>query len=158
MLCLFLLEMGMTASKKLKDLKAAGWRFILFGLLAPNIFATAGICVAHAFSLITSSPLQLGTYALFAVLCAAASYIAVPAIQRLAIPGGESDVAAGSLFGTDVLIQLDHRNSRHYDCPSRHHGDSGRRPLIAKSSATRCIVVVHCLIVPRRRSTTPHSN
>src|SRR5262249_57018880 len=86
MLCLFLLEMGMTASKRLADLKSAGWRFIVFGLVAPNIFATTGICVAHAFSHAIGEPLQLGTYALFAVLCGAASYIAVPPIQRLALP------------------------------------------------------------------------
>src|SRR5271165_3449957 len=42
-LCLFLLEMGMTASRKLKDLKAGGLNYVLFGLLAPNIFATIGI-------------------------------------------------------------------------------------------------------------------
>jgi hypothetical protein len=46
-LCLFLLEMGMTASRKLRDLRAAGRGFILFGLLAPNLFATIGIMVAH---------------------------------------------------------------------------------------------------------------
>lgn len=99
MLCLFLLEMGMTASKRLKDLKTAGWRFILFGLVAPNIFATAGICIAHAFALITGSPLQLGTYALFAVLCAAASYIAVPAIQRLAIPEASPTLPLAASLG-----------------------------------------------------------
>src|SRR5208337_2149703 len=42
-LCLFLLEMGMTASRKLKDLKTAGLNYVLFGLLAPNLFATLGI-------------------------------------------------------------------------------------------------------------------
>lgn len=99
MLCLFLLEMGMTASRRLKDLKTAGWRFILFGLLAPNVFATAGICVAHAFSMITGSPLQLGTYALFAVLCGAASYIAVPAIQRLAIPEASPTLPLAASLG-----------------------------------------------------------
>jgi len=40
MLCVFLLEMGMTASSKLKDLRTAGWQFVLFALVAPNIFAT----------------------------------------------------------------------------------------------------------------------
>jgi uncharacterized protein len=86
MLCLFLLEMGLTAAARLKDLKTCGWRFIAFGLVVPNIFASIGIVVAHLFSYITGIPFQLGTYALFAVLCGAASYIAVPAIQRLAIP------------------------------------------------------------------------
>ncbi len=85
-LSLFLLEMGMTASRRLKDLKHAGISFILFGLIAPNIFATIGILVAHVYSMFLGVPFGLGTYALFAVLCGAASYIAVPAVQRLAIP------------------------------------------------------------------------
>jgi hypothetical protein len=98
-LCLFLLEMGMTASRRLRDLKSAGWRFIVFGLVAPNFFATAGICVAHAFALLSGTPLQLGTYALFAVLCAAASYIAVPAIQRLAIPEASPTLPLAASLG-----------------------------------------------------------
>lgn len=49
-LCLFLLEMGMTASRKLKDLSSAGWPFVVFGILAPNLFATVGILVAHVYS------------------------------------------------------------------------------------------------------------
>src|SRR5262249_50865601 len=48
-LCRFLLEMGMTASSKLKDLKQAGWRFITYGLVAPNVYATMGILVAHPY-------------------------------------------------------------------------------------------------------------
>ena len=85
-LCLFLLEMGMTASRKLKDLKTAGWPFVLFGVLAPNLFAAIGIVIAHAFAWATGTHFQLGTYVLFSVLCGSASYIAVPAVQRLAIP------------------------------------------------------------------------
>jgi hypothetical protein len=99
LLCLFLLEMGMTASKRLKDLKTAGWRFIVFGLVAPNIFATTGILVAHAFSHAIGEPLQLGTYCLFAVLCGAASYIAVPAIQRLAIPEASPTLPLAASLG-----------------------------------------------------------
>ncbi len=99
MLCLFLLEMGMTASKRLVDLKTAGWRFIVFGLVAPNVFAITGICVAHTFAVVTHTPLQLGTYALFAVLCGAASYIAVPAIQRLAIPEASPTLPLAASLG-----------------------------------------------------------
>ena len=32
-LCLFLLEMGMTASRKLKDLKTGGWPYVAFALV-----------------------------------------------------------------------------------------------------------------------------
>jgi len=99
MLCLFLLEMGMTASKRLVDLKTAGWRFIVFGLTAPNVFAISGICIAHVFAQVTHTPLQLGTYALFAVLCGAASYIAVPAIQRLAIPEASPTLPLAASLG-----------------------------------------------------------
>jgi uncharacterized protein len=109
-LCLFLLEMGMTASRKLRDLKSAGWGFIAFGLLAPNVFATLGILAAHAYSLITQTPLQLGTYVLFSVLCAAASYIAVPAVQRLAVPEASPTLplaaSLGLTFSYNVTIGI----------------------------------------------------
>jgi hypothetical protein len=99
LLCLFLLEMGMTASKRLRDLKTAGWRFILFGVLAPNVFATIGMCVAHAYSTFLGHPFEIGTYALFAVLCGAASYIAVPAVQRLAIPEASPTLPLAASLG-----------------------------------------------------------
>ena len=98
-LCLFLLEMGMTASRKLKDLRSAGAGFIAFGLLMPNVFATAGICVAHLYSHLTRTPFQLGTYVLFSVLCGSASYIAVPAVQRLAIPEASPTLPLAASLG-----------------------------------------------------------
>ena len=109
-LCLFLLEMGMTASRKLKDLRTAGIGFIAFGLIAPNVFATLGILVAHAYSLITHTPFELGTYVLFSVLCAAASYIAVPAVQRLAIPEASPTLPLAASLGPDLLLQRDDRH------------------------------------------------
>lgn len=99
MLCLFLLEMGMTAAKRVRDLKTAGTRFILFGLLAPNFFACFGIAVTSLFSHITGMPFQLGTYVLFAVLCGSSSYIAVPAIQRLAIPEASPTLPLAASLG-----------------------------------------------------------
>lgn len=98
-LCLFLLEMGMTASRKLKDLKTAGWPFVLFGLLAPNVFATIGIVIAHAFAWATGTHFQLGTYVLFSVLCGSASYIAVPAVQRMAIPEASPTLPLAASLG-----------------------------------------------------------
>jgi hypothetical protein len=109
-LCLFLLEMGMTASSKLKDLKRAGWRFIAYGLIAPNIYATMGILIAHLYSMLVHQPLQTGTYVLFAVLCGAASYIAVPAVQRLAIPEASPTLplaaSLGLTFSYNVTIGI----------------------------------------------------
>jgi hypothetical protein len=109
-LCLFLLEMGMTASRRLRDLKSGGWTFIAYGLIAPNLFATTGILVAHGYSLATGQPLELGTYVLFSVLCAAASYIAVPAVQRLAIPEASPTLplaaSLGLTFSYNVTIGI----------------------------------------------------
>lgn len=110
MLCLFLLEMGMTASRKLKDLRAGGGRFILFALLAPNLFATFGMLCAYAYSGATGMPLEIGTYVLFAVLCGAASYIALPAVQRLAIPEASPTLplaaSLGITFSYNVTIGI----------------------------------------------------
>jgi uncharacterized protein len=109
-LCLFLLEMGMTASRKLKDLRSTGRGFIFFGLLAPNIFAPLGILVAHSYAYLTHTAFKPGTYVLFAVLCAAASYIAVPAVQRLAIPEASPTLplaaSLGLTFSYNVTIGI----------------------------------------------------
>ena len=98
-LCLFLVEMGMTACKRLQDLRTAGWKFILFGFWAPNVFATFGMLMAHLYSMFLGHPFEIGTYALFAVLCGSASYIAVPAIQRLAIPEASPTLGLASSLG-----------------------------------------------------------
>jgi uncharacterized protein len=109
-LCLFLLEMGMTASRKLKDLKTGGWGYVAFGLLAPNLFATTGIVIIHTFAYLTGTHLLLGSYVLFAVLCGAASYIAVPAVQRLAIPEASPTLplaaSLGLTFSYNVTIGI----------------------------------------------------
>jgi hypothetical protein len=109
-LSLFLLEMGMTASRRLKDLRTAGVGYVLFGLLAPNVFATIGMCAAHVYAVMTGTHFQLGTYVLFAVLCAAASYIAVPAVQRLAIPEASPTLplaaSLGLTFSYNVTIGI----------------------------------------------------
>jgi hypothetical protein len=110
LLCLFLLEMGMTASSKLKDLKAAGVPFIAYGIIAPNIYATMGIVIAHLYSMAVHQPLEIGTYVLFSVLCGAASYIAVPAVQRLAIPEASPTLplaaSLGLTFSYNVTIGI----------------------------------------------------
>ena len=89
----------MTASRHLSDLRAAGLPFIAFGLLAPNVFATFGMVVAHVYIAPHRGRLHLGTYVVFAVLCGAASYIAVPAVQRLAIPEASPTLPLAASLG-----------------------------------------------------------
>lgn len=109
-LCLFLLEMGITACSKLRDLGTAGWQFVAFALIAPNIFATTGILIAHGYSMFLGQPFEIGTYLLFAVLCGASSYIAVPAVQRLAIPEASPTLplaaSLGCTFSYNVTIGI----------------------------------------------------
>ena len=69
-----------------------------------------GIVSAHIFSVMTHTHLELGTYVLFAVLCGAASYIAVPAVQRLAIPEASPTLplaaSLGLTFSYNVTIGI----------------------------------------------------
>lgn len=98
-LCLFLLEMGMTAARKLKDLKDAGRGLVAFGVLAPNVFAALGMTAMHGYAQLTNTSFELGNYVLFAVLCGSASYIAVPAVQRLAIPEASPTLPLAASLG-----------------------------------------------------------
>nr|WP_264185644.1 sodium-dependent bicarbonate transport family permease [Roseicella aerolata] len=86
-LCLFLLEMGLVA---IRQLRAAGRglepALIGFGLLMPLLGAAGGLLVGHLAGL---SP---GGRGLMTVLAASASYIAVPAAMRLALPRADAGV------------------------------------------------------------------
>lgn len=79
-LCLFLLDMGLIAARRLSALRESGTFLIGFAIVMPLIHAGLAIGVAYAMSL---SP---GDALLFTVLCASASYIAVPAAIRIALP------------------------------------------------------------------------
>jgi uncharacterized protein len=69
-----------------------------------------GIVVAHGYAFYTDTEFTRGTYVLFAVLCAAASYIAVPALQRLAIPEASPTLpmaaSLGLTFTYNVVIGI----------------------------------------------------
>ncbi len=79
-LCLFLLEMGLLAARRLRDLRAAGATAVLFAATAPPIHAAIAILVAWVVGL------PPGDTLLLAVLVGSASYIAVPAALRLSLP------------------------------------------------------------------------
>jgi uncharacterized protein len=69
-----------------------------------------GILIAHGYSMFLGTPFDIGTYVLFAVLCGAASYIAVPAVQRLAIPEASPTLplaaSLGLTFSYNVTIGI----------------------------------------------------
>lgn len=79
-LCLFLLDMGLVAARRLKELKKSGFFSLVFAILVPLINAGIGIGLAKLIGM------SHGDALMFTVLCASASYIAVPAAIRVAIP------------------------------------------------------------------------
>ena len=99
MLCLFLLEMGMTASRKLKDLKTAGLAVHRLRPVGTECLCDTGHHRRLRLRIATQTDFKPGTYVLFAVLCGAASYIAVPAVQRLAIPEASPTLPLAASLG-----------------------------------------------------------
>lgn len=79
-LVIFLLDMGMTSGKKLGDFIKNGWFTTVFALVIPFI---NGCVVAYLSQYVTS---EIGDRFIFAVLAASASYIAVPAAMKIAVP------------------------------------------------------------------------
>ncbi|HEX8324996.1 MAG TPA: sodium-dependent bicarbonate transport family permease [Tepidisphaeraceae bacterium] len=79
-LVLFLLDMGMVAAKRLREVGQAGAFLIAFALLMPVINGMFGVLLGHWAGLST------GGTTVFGVLCASASYIAAPAAVRVALP------------------------------------------------------------------------
>ncbi|MDP3415827.1 MAG: sodium-dependent bicarbonate transport family permease [Falsiroseomonas sp.] len=86
-LCLFLLEMGLMAVRQLRaGGRGLSWGLVGFGIVMPLIGGAAGLLGAQAIGLST------GGVALMAVLSGSASYIAVPAAMRLALPRADAGV------------------------------------------------------------------
>lgn len=79
-LCIFLLEMGMVASRRFPDLRAIGPFLIVFGIAMPIVNGVLGIWVGSVCGLSRGGAFMLG------LLSASASYIAAPATIRLALP------------------------------------------------------------------------
>lgn len=86
LLCLFLLDMGLLAARQSGGLRKLRPSLIAFGLYMPLVGAAAGLAGARLVGL------GLGGTTLMAVLAASASYIAVPAVMRIALPKADPSV------------------------------------------------------------------
>ena len=104
-LCLFLLDMGMEAARRLGDFRRVGVFLIGFGLAMPLLGAAAGLAVGHWLL-----GFGVGGTLLVAVLGASASYIAVPPAMRLAIPEANPSfyltLSLGVTFPFNVVIGI----------------------------------------------------
>lgn len=92
-LSFFLLDMGIVAAQRLRELKETGAFLIGFALLAPLLHGAVGLAV----SLLLQLP--QGDALLFMVLCASASYIAVPAAMRMTVPQANPSLYITSSLG-----------------------------------------------------------
>jgi uncharacterized protein len=103
-LCFFLLDLGLMAARRLRDLASAGIFLIAFAVLAPIVNAIIGIIAARLLGL------GMGDALLLAILCGGASYIAAPAALRLVVPQANPSLyvpmALGITFPFNVTIGI----------------------------------------------------
>ncbi|MEO1091527.1 MAG: sodium-dependent bicarbonate transport family permease [Pseudomonadota bacterium] len=100
-LCIFLLDMGLVAGRGLaENIKVLGPRVIAFGLYMPLVSAAIAAPIGALIGLST------GGIALLTTLSASASYIAVPAAMRLALPEARPSIYLTLSLGVTFPFNL----------------------------------------------------
>ena len=93
MLAFFLLDMGLAAARNMGALRGKSIGLLAYALLAPLAHAALALALAWSFGL------SVGDATLLMVLAASASYIAVPAVIRHAIPEANPSLFIGMSLG-----------------------------------------------------------
>jgi hypothetical protein len=96
LLSLFLLDMGIVAARRLGDLRKVGGTALAFAFLAPLLNAALGLGLAALLGL------PRGDALLLVVLCASASYIALPEAN----PGVYVTLSLALTFPFNILVGL----------------------------------------------------
>ena len=99
-LYLFLFVMGTRVAKRLKELKGKGKTLILFALITPLIGSVLALFASTYFAL------SIGNATLLMVLTASASYIAVPAVVKDAIPDANPAIYLGLSLGVTFPFNI----------------------------------------------------
>jgi hypothetical protein len=103
-LCFFLLDMGLVAAQRLRDLRQTGPFLVAFAIAAPIVHGLVGLLIARLLGL------PQGDALLFMVLSASASYIAVPAAMRMTVPKANPSLyittALGLTFPFNVVVGI----------------------------------------------------
>lgn len=103
-LCIFLLDMGLIAARRVMDSRALTWRLVIIAIALPLVNGAIGAALGVGIGLETGSAAALG------VLCASASYIAVPAAMRLALPEADPGIyltmSLSITFPFNVLVNI----------------------------------------------------
>jgi uncharacterized protein len=93
MLAFFLLDMGIATARRLVDLKDVPKRLAFYGVLGPLVHASVALGLSWLFDL------SVGNATLLMVLAASASYIAVPAVLKHALPESSPSLYLGLSLG-----------------------------------------------------------
>lgn len=100
-LCIFLLDMGLVAGRGLRESRGVlGPGAVVFGILMPVTGSLFGLGAALLLGL------SMGGTALFMVLAASASYIAVPAAMRVALPEANPSIYLTLSLGVTFPFNL----------------------------------------------------
>tara|TARA_R110000824_G_scaffold78378_14_gene197931 strand:+ start:607 stop:1569 length:963 start_codon:yes stop_codon:yes gene_type:complete len=92
-LCLFLLDMGLLAARRLLQSRKITFPLAVLGIVLPLINGVIGTVLG------TFIGLDIGSAAIMGVLAASASYIAVPAAMRLALPQADPGIYLSMSLG-----------------------------------------------------------
>ncbi len=93
LLALFMLEMGVVAAGRIRELRRTGAFLVAFGTLVPIAFAAIGAVTGRLIGL------SVGGTMLLATLAASASYIAAPAAMRIAVPQANPSLSLAAALG-----------------------------------------------------------
>jgi hypothetical protein len=103
-LTLFLLELGIVAGRRLRDIQQGGMGVIIFGISFPLVSGVLGVIGGQL------SGLGIGGSTMLGVLSASASYIAAPAAVRLALPEASPGIyltaALGITFPFNLIVGI----------------------------------------------------
>ncbi len=99
-LALFLLEMGLIAASQIGSLRRYGVFLLGFGIIFPIISAVIGSGVGFMLEL------SIGGTILLATLAASASYIAVPAAMRIALPEANPTLSLTASLGVTFPFNI----------------------------------------------------
>jgi hypothetical protein len=100
-LCLFLLDMGLIAGRGLRrSYRSLGLGALAFGMLMPLIGSAFGLAAAMLLGL------SFGGTVLMMILAASASYIAVPAAMRVALPEADPSIYLTLSLGVTFPFNL----------------------------------------------------
>jgi hypothetical protein len=100
MLSFFLLDMGLMAARNLPQVKGQSPALIAYAIIGPILHASLALGLAYVLNL------PAGDGALLMVLAASASYIAVPAVLRFALPEANPSLYFGLSLGITFPLNI----------------------------------------------------